>query len=195
MIDANIDTGGIILRQELRIGESDTAGDVHDALMPIGSKLVVETVEGIIQHNVETRVQRSFIQGSEVLKPAPKLTRELCHIDWDAPTTQVYNLIRGLSPYPTAFTELVADGGQPQTLKIFRAERRDDLHAAPGTLLSDGKSYLAIATRDGAVGLLDIQLAGKKRMEVKPFLAGFRDPQGYTCTKGTSAAEIAKTLA
>ncbi len=195
MIDANIDTGGIILRQELRIGESDTAGDVHDALMPIGSKLVVETVEGIIQHNVETRVQRSFIQGSEVLKPAPKLTRELCHIDWDAPTTQVYNLIRGLSPYPTAFTELVAEGGQPQTLKIFRAERRDDLHAAPGTLLSDGKSYLAIATRDGAVGLLDIQLAGKKRMEVKPFLAGFRDPQGYACTKGTSAAEIAKTLA
>ena len=195
MIDEKIDTGGIILRQEHRIGENDTAGDVHDALMPIGASLVVETVEGLIQKNVETRVQRSFIQGSEVLKSAPKITRELCHIDWDAPTTQVFNLIRGLSPYPTAYTELVGEDGEPQMLKVFSAERRDDLHGTPGTLLSDGKSYLAVATRDGAIGLKDIQLAGKKRMEVKAFLAGFRHPEAYHCTKGTSAAEIAKTLA
>ena len=197
MIDKDIDTGGIMLRQECRIGPDETAGDLHDKLMPIGADLVVQTVEGIIQHNIETRVQRSFIQGSEVLKPAPKLTRELCHIDWNAPTAQVYNLIRGLSPYPTAYTKLIRDGGQPVQLKIFGAEPvpADVPAAAPGTVLSDGKSYLWIKTADGAIALKDIQLAGKKRMEISAFLLGFREPESYGTTPGTSSAEIAKTRA
>ena len=197
MIDKDIDTGGIMLRQECRIGPDETAGDLHDKLMPIGADLVVQTVEGIIQHNIETRVQRSFIQGSEALKPAPKLTRELCHIDWNAPTAQVYNLIRGLSPYPTAYTELVRDGGQPVQLKIFGAEpvSADVPAAAPGTVLSDGKSYLWIKTADGAIALKDIQLAGKKRMDISAFLLGFREPESYGTTPGTSSAEIAKTRA
>ena len=194
MIDKDIDTGGIMLRQECRIGPDETAGDLHDKLMPLGADLVVQTVEGLIQKNIETRVQRSFIQGSEVLKPAPKLTRELCHIDWNAPTDQIYNLIRGLSPYPTAFTELVRDGAAPVQLKIFRAEKADaPAGTAPGTILSDGKSSLRIATADGAIELKDIQLAGKKRMETGAFLAGFRDPESWQTTAGTSAAQIAKT--
>ena len=192
MIDQKIDTGGILLRQECRIEPADTAGDVHDKLMAIGADLVVQTVEGLIQKNVETRVQRSFVQGSEVLKPAPKLTRELQHIDWDDTTKNVYNLVRGLSPFPGAFTELVKDG-QATQLKVFFGEMRADLHAAPGTVLSDGKTYLAVATRDGALALTDIQLAGKKRMDVKAFLLGFRDPEAYTTSKGTSKAEIDKT--
>ena len=197
MIDKNIDTGGIMLRQECRIGPDETAGDLHDKLMPLGADLVVQTVEGIIQHNIETRVQRSFIQGSEVLKPAPKLTKELCHIDWSAPTTQVYNLIRGLSPYPTAYTELVRDGGQPVQLKIFGAApvTENVPEAAPGTVLSDGKTYLWIKTADGAVALKDIQLSGKKRMEVGAFLLGFREPETYRTTAGTSSVEIEKTRA
>ena len=197
MIDKDIDTGGIMLRQECRIGADETAGDLHDKLMPLGADLVVQTVEGIIQHNIETRVQRSFIQGSEVLKPAPKLTKELCHIDWNAPTAQVYNLIRGLSPYPTAFTELVRDGSQPVQLKIFGAEpvTADVPAAVPGTLLSDGKTYLWIKTADGAIALKDIQLAGKKRMDIGAFLLGFREPESYGTTLGTSSAEIAKTRA
>ena len=89
MIDKDIDTGGIMLRQECRITPEDTAGMLHDKLMPIGAELVVQTVEGIIEKNIETRVQRSFIQGSEVLKPAPKLTRELCDIDWNKKTSAV----------------------------------------------------------------------------------------------------------
>ena len=197
MIDQDIDTGGIMLRQECRIEETDTAGDVHDKLMPIGAELVVQTVEGIIQKNIETRVQRSFIQGSEVLKPAPKLTRELCHIDWNAPVAKVYNLIRGLSPYPTAFTEVYKEGGEPVQLKIFGAEKATvaDLAASagitgtpePGTILTDGKKFLAVATADGgAILLKDVQLAGKKRMDVKAFLAGFRDASQYKTTKGTS---------
>ena len=192
MIDQKIDTGGILLRQECRIEPTDTAGDVHDKLMSIGADLVVQTVEGIIMKDVETRVQRSFVQGSEVLHPAPKLSRELQHIDWNDTTRNVYNLVRGLSPFPGAFTELVKDG-QATQLKVFFGEKRSDLHAAPGTVLSDGKTYLAIATQDGALALTDVQLAGKKRMDIKAFLLGFRDPETYTTSKGTSKAEIDKT--
>ena len=192
MIDKQIDTGGILLRQECRIADTDTVGDVHDKLMALGADLVVETVEGLIQKNVETRVQRSFVQGSEVLKPAPKLTRELQHIDWNDTTENVYNLVRGLSPFPCAFTELVKDG-QTTQLKVFFGEKRTDLHAAPGTVLSDGKTYLAVATANGALALTDIQLAGKKRMDVKSFLLGFREPTSYTTSQGTSKAEIEKT--
>ncbi len=183
MIDKDIDTGGIILRQECRIRPDETAGELHDELMEIGSDLVLQTVEGLIQHNVELRVQRSFIQGSEELKPAPKLTRELCHIDWNQPVDRIYNLVRGLSPYPTAFTELIACHPERSegslTLKIFRTEKRPDLHAAPGTVLSDGKTFLAIAAADGALEITELQLAGKKRMQAAEFLKGFRDPQSW----------------
>ena len=192
MIDKNIDTGGIILRQDCRIEPTDTAGDVHDKLMVLGSQLVLDTVEGLIEGNVETRVQRSFIQGSELLHPAPKLTRELQQIDWNDSTRQIYNLIRGLSPFPCAFTCLERDGESVQ-LKIYFGEQRSDLHAAPGTILSDGKTYLAIATADGAIELKDIQLAGKKRMDAAAFLLGFREPCSWKAADGTSKAEILKT--
>ena len=199
MIDKNIDTGGIILRQECRISPEDTAGDVHDRLMEIGANLVCETVQGIIEGNVETRVQRSFIQGSEVLKPAPKLTRELCHIDWSDSTRNILNLIRGLSPYPTAYTEFVSADGTAQQVKIFSAAEASASNAGlaeglkVGQIASDGKSWLAVGTADGAVEIRELQLAGKKRMDVKTFLLGFREPSSYTCSAGTSKAEIAKT--
>ena len=196
MIDKNIDTGGIILRQGINIADTDTAGDVHDKLMEIGADLVVQTTQGIIEHNVDTRVQRSFIQGSEVLRPAPKLTRELCHIDWNDSTRQVVNLVRGLSPYPAAFTELVREGGVPAQLKIFSATAVTEPVAGPcepGRIITDGKSYLHITTADGAVALHDVQLAGKKRMDIKAFLAGFRDPETCSTTAGTSKTEIART--
>ena len=189
MIDKDIDTGGIILREEVRIAPDETAGELHDKLMEVGSELVVQTVEGLIQNNVETRVQRSFIQGGEVLKAAPKLTRELARIDWNDSTSSIYNLIRGLSPYPAAFTELT-NGEKPVQMKIYSAEKRYDLHGAPGTVFSDGRTYLAIATADGAVGVKDIQAAGKKRMEVKAFLAGFREPGSYRALEGTSKSEL-----
>ena len=197
MIDKGIDTGGIILRQGINISGTDTAGDVHDKLMEIGAELVVQTTQGIIEHNVDTRVQRSFIQGTEVLKPAPKLSRELCHIDWNDSAKQIYNLIRGLSPYPAAFTELVKEGGVPTQLKIFTAEKVVEPveTTVPGKILTDGKTYLHITTADGAISLKDVQIAGKKRMDIKAFLAGFREPELYTTTAGTSKAEIAKTKA
>lgn len=190
MIDKDIDTGGIILRQEYRIPEGATAGDVHDALMGIGADLVAETVEGIIEGNVETRVQRSFIQGAEELKPAPKLTRELCHIDWNDTTVNICNLIRGLSPYPTAYTEICREGEKPLQLKIFSASAHVPSDAGtPGEIISDGKSLLAVRTSDGAVRIDELQLSGKKRMAVKEFLLGFREPQAWKTTPGTSKEE------
>ena len=198
MIDDGMDTGGIMYRYDCRIEPEDNAGDVHDKLMAMGAKLVVNTVEAIIDRNYELRVQKSFIQGSEILHPAPKLTRELCHIDWDDKTRNIHNLIRGLSPYPGAYTELEKDGRTLQ-MKIYRSaritgeeyqamlEQNAITNAAPGTILSDGKTYLAIATADGAVSVTELQLAGKKKMDVKDFLIGFRDPCSYNVTKGTSS--------
>ncbi|MBR5834758.1 MAG: methionyl-tRNA formyltransferase [Bacteroidales bacterium] len=198
MIDDGMDTGGIMYRYDCRIEPDDTVGEVHDKLMELGSKLVVNTVEAIIENNVELRVQKSFIQGSEILRPAPKLTRELCHIDWNGKTKDIYNLIRGLSPYPAAFTELTKDEKVLQmkiyrTVKVTGEEYTAMLsangleNAAPGTVLSDGKTYLAISTADGAISVTELQLAGKKKMAVKDFLIGFRDPQSYGTTEGTSS--------
>ena len=198
MIDDGMDTGGIMYRYDCRIEPDETVGEVHDKLMDLGSKLVVNTVEAIIENNVELRVQRSFIQGSEILRPAPKITRELCHVDWNGKVKDIYNLIRGLSPYPAAFTELTKDDKVLQmkiykTIKVTGDEYAEMLsaaglgHAEPGTVLSDGKTYLAIAAADGALSITELQLAGKKKMAVKDFLIGFREPQSYGTTKGTSS--------
>ena len=198
MIDEGMDTGKIMYREQCLIDPDETVGEVHDKLMELGSNLVVQTVEAIIDGSVEFRVQRSFVQGSEILRPAPKLTRELCHIDWNGKTKHIYNLIRGLSPYPAAFTELVKDD-KVLPMKIYKTVKvtgEDYLtmlsahglaEAAPGTVLSDGKSYLAFATADGAVSVTELQLSGKKRMSVKDFLIGFRDPVAYKTTQGTSS--------
>ena len=198
MIDDGMDTGGIMFREQCLIDPDENVGQVHDKLMEAGSALVVQTVDAIIENNVETRVQKSFVQGSEILRPAPKLTRELQHIDWNVKTRYAYNLIRGLSPYPAAFTELTKDDKVLQ-LKIYAAAKvtgdefkamlqQNGLEAAvPGTILSDGKTYLAITTSDGAINITELQLAGKKRMAVKDFLIGFREPQTYGTTQGTSS--------
>ena len=198
MIDDGMDTGKIMYREQCLIDPDETVGEVHDKLMEIGSELVVQTVEAIIENNVDMRVQSSFIQGSEILRPAPKLTRELCHIDWNCKTRYVYNLIRGLSPYPAAFTELVKDDKilQMKIYKTVKVEGEDYAlmlsacgleSAVPGTVLSDGKTFLAFATSDGAISVSELQLAGKKRMGVKEFLIGFREPMTYTTSAGTSS--------
>lgn len=203
MIDDGMDTGKIMYREQYIIDPDENVGSVHDSLMEIGSRLVVQTVEAIFDGSVEYRVQRSFIQGSEILRPAPKLTRELCHIDWNGKTRHIYNLIRGLSPYPAAFTELVKDGKATQ-MKIYATEKitgdayadmlshSGKAEAVPGTILSDGKTYMAVATADGALSITELQLAGKKRMSVKDFLIGFRDPESYATSPGTSSQVTGK---
>ena len=129
-----------------------------------------------------------------MLKPAPKLTPELQNIDWNAPALLIHNLVRGLSPYPAAYTYIQKEGAEPQLLKIFASA----VVAAPenlpaGTILSDGKSSLSIVCGDGnALELKDVQLQGKKRMPVGDFLRGWRDAGLYKALCGTSAAEIAR---
>ena len=209
MIDEGMDTGHIIMREQCRISETDTAGDIHDKLMEIGAGVVLQTVDAIMDKDMELRLQKSFIQGSERLRPAPKLSRELCSIDWRDTSRHIYNLIRGLSPYPAAFTELVhKETGEKTQLKIFFGTVADGERllaltsesaaagkefTSPGSIISDGKTYLAVRTSDGAIELTDIQLSGKKRMDVRTFLLGFRNPEDYFAENGHSAEEIAKT--
>lgn len=161
-----IDTGDIILSDRTPIGDDETAGELHDKLMVIGANLLVKTVTAIASGDFTEQPQPQ----SDELKHAPKIFKEDCKIDWNNPSAKVHNLIRGLSPYPTAFTML-----NEKTIKIFKAEHEDTEPAiAAGGFLTDGKTYLKFATKDGFIKLLDIQFEGKKRMLIEDFLRGMR---------------------
>lgn len=163
-----IDTGDILFTEKVTIGEQDTAGDLHDKLMNIGSRLLVKTVKAIESGNY-TEIPQDHIDTRE-LKTAPKIFREDCQIDWNKPTSQVFNLIRGLSPYPASFSTL-----QGKTLKIYKAIPEPALHQQmPGSFLTDHKTYLKFACTDGWISVLELQLEGKKRMMVEEFLRGIR---------------------
>jgi methionyl-tRNA formyltransferase len=163
-----IDTGSILLQERFPIADTDTAGDVHDRMMVIGARLLVQTIDGLAAGTLKS-VPQEDPQG---LKHAPKIFTETGKIDWNKPAEEVYNLIRGLSPFPAAYSEL--DG---KILKMYRAERV--VHAlapdvAPGVYDTDGKSYLRFATSDGYIRVTELQLEGKKRMPVADFLRGYR---------------------
>jgi len=161
-----IDTGDIILSDKTPIADDETAGELHDKLMVIGANLLVKTVTAIAEGNFTEQPQPQ----SDVLKHAPKIFKDDCKINWNNPSQLIYNLIRGLSPYPTAFTLL-----NDKTLKIFKAELENkEPGIAAGGFLSDGKTYLKFATKDGFIKLLDIQYEGKKRMLIEDFLRGMR---------------------
>ncbi|SFA53584.1 methionyl-tRNA formyltransferase [Pedobacter suwonensis] len=161
-----IDTGNIILSESTPIADNETAGDLHDKLMHIGANLLVKTLKAIEAGEVSEQPQPQ----SGNLKHAPKIFKEDCKIDWNNPVQMIYNLIRGLSPYPTAFTFL-----NDKTLKIFKAEIE---HKEPGIVaggfLTDGKTFLKFAAKDGFIKLLNIQYEGKKRMPIEDFLRGIR---------------------
>jgi methionyl-tRNA formyltransferase len=163
-----IDTGDILFCEPVNIAPDETAGHVHDKLMEVGAELLVETVRAIQSGNYQETAQSETV--STALLHAPKIFKEDCQINWQQPVKKVYDLIRGLSPYPTAFTKL-----QNKTLKIFRSEMESgstDLN--PGEYQSDGKSFLKFACPDGMISVTDVQLEGKKRMKVDEFLRGVR---------------------
>ncbi len=161
-----IDTGNIILSENIRIADDETAGDLHDKLMHIGAKLLVKTLKAIETGDISEQPQPQ----SGDLKHAPKIFKDDCKIDWNNPVQKIYNLIRGLSPYPTAFTFL-----NDKTLKVFKAELEDkEPGIVAGGFLTDGKTYLKFAAKDGFIKLLDIQYEGKKRMPIEDFLRGMR---------------------
>ena len=172
-----IDTGRIIHRERLLIAETDDAETVHDALMATGARLVTETVDLLLANdgNIETIPQEDFYNETENLRLAPKIFKETCRIDWQRSAADVYNFIRGLSPYPTAWTELVNPEVAPVSLKIFLTEKVNEVHnLTPGAIRSDGKNILDIAVNGGFIRVLSLQLSGKKRMSVKDFLNGIK---------------------
>ena len=170
-----IDTGKIIRQKRLPIADTDNVGKVHDSLMAMGADLVLETVDLILEDKADAIPQEQFCRDGEVLRPAPKIFKDTCRIDWNQPMKRIYDFIRGLSPYPAAWTELVAPDGKHLALKVYQTEKRPAEHSfRVGSIHSDGKSYVDIAVEGGYIRLLSLQLAGKKRMPVHDFLNGFK---------------------
>ena len=170
-----IDTGEVIQQVKVPIADTDNVEIVYDKLMMLGGDLVLETVDAIIAGTVKSIPQEEMFASEAELRPAPKIFKETCRIDWNKGVKGVYDHVRGLSPYPAAWTELYAEEGKPQVLKIYETEKIFAEHGLPvGTVDTDQKTYFRIAVKDGFVNLLSLQLAGKKRMQVGDFLRGYR---------------------
>ncbi len=169
-----IDTGDVIFRDVVAIDENDTAGTLHDKLMLQGGDTVLRTVEAIVNGEVTALPQSNMYINESDLRPAPKIFRDTCHIDWQGSVDSVYNFVRGMSPYPAAWCELVNDGGEAVALKVYSVSKEYAQHdKTAGSILTDGKSYLKVAVSGGYVSLDEVQLAGKKRMPVADLLRGF----------------------
>ena len=174
-----IDTGEVIQQVKVPIADTDNVEVVYDKLMMLGGDLVLETVDAIINGTVKSIPQEEMFASEAELRPAPKIFKETCRIDWNKGVKGVYDHVRGLSPYPAAWTELCAEEGKPQVLKIYETEKIFAEHGLPvGTVDTDQKTYFRIAVKDGFVNLLSLQLAGKKRMQVGDFLRGYRHVEG-----------------
>ena len=173
-IDDKIDTGKIIYQDKVGITPEENAGTLHDKLMSKGAELVNKTVKSILEGVTPQTDQSTLTKTLTELKKAPKLRNENCEIPWNKSAVEVYNFIRGLSPYPGAWTRIKNLKGKTSILKIFETEAILEKHEnKQGTILSDNQSYLKVATNSGFVKLLSLQLPGKKQMEIIPFLRGF----------------------
>lgn len=169
-----IDTGKVIQQVRIPIADTDDVGIVHDKLMMLGGKLVTETVDAILNDAVKPIPQEEMAVVGE-LRPAPKIFKDTCRIDWNQPVKRIYDFIRGLSPYPAAWSELVQPDGETVVMKIFETEKIIQSHQlTPGTLLTDGKTYIHVAAADGIIGIRALQLPGKKRLKTDELLRGFR---------------------
>ncbi|MFI5128509.1 MAG: methionyl-tRNA formyltransferase [Chitinophagales bacterium] len=178
-----IDTGDVLLQETIPIGEDETAGEVHDKMKEIGAQLLVKTVQGIAEGTLQEIPQSSVVSlesrdtaspltthHSPLLKPAPKIFTADCKIDWTKTADEIHNLIRGLSPFPGAFTEL-----GDKAIKIFKSEKEHIIPTTkPGRWESNKSTYLKFACKDGYIHLKDVQLEGKKRMSIEDFLRGYR---------------------
>ncbi len=179
LIDEKIDTGNVLLQQEEEIYPDDTAGDLHDRLMGVGAELVVKTALKLYGKSIEAIEQHKLIEFGE-LKPAPKLFKENTRIQWAESASVLHNFIRGLSPYPAAWTEMVSDDGKTTTAKILRAKVSDiSIEMPVGIIKTDGKTCLSVSCGKGSIDILQIQLSGKKALPIDDFLKGFRAVESY----------------
>ncbi|MBQ5518362.1 MAG: methionyl-tRNA formyltransferase, partial [Bacteroidales bacterium] len=178
-LDEQIDTGKIIFQESCPIEEYEDAGDLHDKLMVLGADLVLKTVDAIENHRVKPYEQTQDFRRA--LRLAPKLTRDNCHIDWTRSARDISLLIRGLSPYPSAWTTLVKEDGTSLGVKIYESYvvRTEDDGTPAGTITTDHKTWLEVRCGKDALRIQNLQLSGKKRMDIAPFLLGFREPENY----------------
>lgn len=173
MLDKQIDTGRIIMQRRVEIEPDDCAGTLHDKLMVTGADLVIETVDMIEEGGVVTRPQEEV--DDLLRKEAPKIFKDTCLIDWNDTVKHINDHIRGLSPYPAAWSPLGSIAGEGNTFKIFRATPVVRAHDYPcGTVLSDMKERLWVAAADGFVAIEELQQSGKKRVSVSEYLRGAR---------------------
>ena len=171
-LNEEIDKGEIIMREKIGIRPDETAGELHNELMLLGNQVVVETIRKIQSGQLNTIVQEDLAEG-KTLKPAPKISKEFCNIDWNQDCQTVYNHIRGLSPYPAAHTKLVSENGETIDLKVY-ASTVEPCHPnmSVGTIMTDNKKTLKVALSDGFIHITHLQQAGKKAMPTEEFLRG-----------------------
>ena len=151
---------------------------VHDKLMVLGGKLVVETVDAILNGEVKPIPQEEMAVIGE-LRPAPKIFKDTCRIDWNQPVKKIYDFIRGLSPYPAAWSELITPDGETVVVKVFESEKINESHQlSVGTVVTDGKKYMKVAVPDGFLSILSLQFPGKKRLKTDELLRGYRLSDG-----------------
>ncbi len=171
-LNEEIDKGAVIMRQSVGIRPDESAGELHDKLMALGNKVVVETINKIENGSVQALPQET-LSGDQVLKPAPKISKEFCNVDWSRNCQTVYNHIRGLSPYPAAHAQLQSENGDVIDLKIYMSRIESCTPSvAMGCVVTDNKKYLKIAVSDGFIHLTHVQQAGKKAMSITDFLRG-----------------------
>ena len=171
-----IDTGDVIQQRSCPIGRHDNVEAVHDRLMIMGADMVLETVDAIIAGTVKPIPQEQMLTAGQQPTPAPKIFKDTCRVDWSRPAEDLYNHIRGLSPYPAAWTTMTDDTGNSTTLKLYETGEPETFNSGeklvPGTIKADRKT-LRIACADGWLQVLSLQQSGKKRMDTDAFLRGF----------------------
>lgn len=178
-LSQEIDTGKIIFQKKTEIQPNITAGQLHDQLMVVGAELVIETIKTIVTKSVNLVSQELLINELTDLKPAPKIYREDCQIRWQKNVLDIYNFIRGLSPYPAAFSILKSSDGKEYQLKIYNSEPESISHYNEiGSIYTNHKDTFAVWVPNGRVFITEVQFPGKRRMSVKDFLNGFKIPEG-----------------
>ncbi|MES2590275.1 MAG: methionyl-tRNA formyltransferase [Bacteroidota bacterium] len=174
-LQQEIDTGKIIFQDKITISENDTAGAIHDKLMITGAQLVLKTVQAIENGDYPQIDQSQLIAANGAVNNAPKIFKDDCRIDWNRSVSEIHNKIRGLSPYPAAFTDFVSPEGKIFPVKIFISKKEEISHqSVMMSVLTDSKNHLKIAVKNGYICIDELQVAGKKRMAVSEFLRGFQ---------------------
>jgi len=176
----DIDTGNIIFQEEVNINKNDNAGTLHDKLMYKGADLVLKTVDAIINNDYPQIKQKELINHESAIKQAPKIFKADCKINWNQDIDTIYNLIRGLSPYPASWSEITDSENQRIQLKIYTSEKEEALHnKTAGEIITDEKNFLKVAVKGGYIYITELQQAGKRKMSVSDFLRGFNGIKNY----------------